>query len=193
MPRLGSIPLPLPCPASIYPKAGTSHSYTEQTQETSLIPQYWRSSLPGTQTSFPWPSSHSGLFSAPWMHSCPSLCEPWALKSSVIIHCEINPGIGKPASPPSPIAPPPPARPSPHPVPWSADPLLMPAYGESHNEVQTSTGLRRPHYPGGKKCGRNREEGEGQRLMISRNKAEKLASAAPLPPWVVRAGQKQSG
>ena len=33
-----------------------------------------------------------------------------------------------------------------------------------------------------KKCGRKREEGEGQRLMISRNRAETLASAAPLPP-----------
>ena len=33
-----------------------------------------------------------------------------------------------------------------------------------------------------KKCGRKREEGEGQRLMISRNQAETLASAALLPP-----------
>lgn len=41
----------------------------------------------------PSPISHSGLSSDPQVNSHPSLREPRALKSSVIIHCEINPGI----------------------------------------------------------------------------------------------------
>lgn len=142
--------------------------------------------------SCPLARSHSGLFSAPrpGVNSLPSLCEPRALKSSVIIHSEINPG-SESLQAPLPSCPPAACPPQPPPSSLVCRPLLMPAYRESHNEVQTSTGLRRPHYPGGKKCGRKREEGEGQRLMISRNTAEKLASAAPAPP-VWRELQKQS-
>ena len=60
--------------------------------------------MPGTQTRAPHPSAL-----CPLAEFHPSLHEPRALKSSVIIHGEINPGIWKSAKPPSSVALPAPA------------------------------------------------------------------------------------
>lgn len=85
-------PSPLSPPPVPYTLGAALSPSPEQAQEPPHAQYQWWS-LPGTQTRFPWPSPHSGLSCAPWVNSHPSLCEPEAPKSSVIIHCEINPGI----------------------------------------------------------------------------------------------------
>lgn len=178
------LPSLYPAQTPTRPKAGECTPHRADSGDHPHI-QHQGSSLPGPDhVPWPWPTQ---AYSLPrWVNSLPSLHEPQALKSSVIIHCEINPG-SESLQAPLPSCPPAACLPQPPPSSLVCRPLLMPAYGESHNEVQTSTGLRRPHYPGGKKCGRKREEGEGAEIDGFQEYGRKAGLCCTRAPCVARA------